>query len=150
MYLSEAIKLNCSHMGTALHPPGFSSHKMDIICESILLFQETDLVLLQVTRSWLRVLEDCKYSMTSTFWTCSGDHLLVHSLFLYTNLTAAHKLVSSSLTALKCFHEDYKVNNVSTSLAMSKKGVCYLLLFYPYLFLCGIVWGVLSHFYSSP
>ena len=74
-YLSYRIKLNCSHMGTALHPPKFSSHKMDVICDfGVLLFQVPDLVPLPVTRSWLRISEDGKYSIMSTFWTDSSDN----------------------------------------------------------------------------
>lgn len=78
----------------------------------------------------------------SPFWTGSGDNLPVPIFSSFTQillLAAAYKLVSSSLTALQGFHQDYKKNDVSTSLAFNKKGFCYLLLLYPYLVLCDIV-----------
>lgn len=117
MYRSHRIKLNCSPMGTALHPPKFLSHKMGVICDlNVFLFQEPDLGPLPVTRSWLRIFKESKYSIVSTFWTGSPDNLPSPVFSSFTQilfLAAAHKLVSSSLTALKCFHLDYK-KNVST------------------------------------
>lgn len=93
-YLSHRIKLNCSCMGSALYSPTFSFHKMDIICDfNVLLFQEPDFVPLPVTRSRLRILEDCKYSILSTFWTGSRDNLPIPFFSSFTRfllLTAAH------------------------------------------------------------
>lgn len=63
---------------------------------------------------WPRRCKYCKFSVVSTSW--KGNEVPLSFLPLQTVLLdAAHKLVSSSLPALKCFHQDYKEKKIQTS-----------------------------------
>lgn len=85
--LNHRLKLNCCHMGTALYPLKSSSHKMDRVGDfSVVLFQEPGLIPLPVTGSWLKIFENCKYSIISTFWTGSKNNFSIPIFSSFTQI----------------------------------------------------------------
>lgn len=98
--LNHRLELNCCHIGIALYPAKFSSHKMDRIVISVLSCSKNLAWFPAVTGSWLKICENCKYSIISTFWIGSKNNFSIPIFSSFTQiylLAATHKLVSSSL-----------------------------------------------------